>query len=177
MFITPVWATYLECFDNNELLKQVYEIEKNQSSEHFSNKGGFQSSNFDNSHFREVVFNETPKRFDKPLPQLKVFNWVNINRRGDCNTRHVHFCNNIFLSGVYYVKVPENSGNIKFWDPRGLLHHTLPEHAFYFDGHEYEWIVPKSGMLLFFPSWLEHEVEPNESEEDRISISFNLTYA
>jgi len=177
MFITPVWATYLECFDNNELLKQVYEIEKNQSSEHFSNKGGFQSSNFDNSHFKEVILNETPKRLDKPLPPLKVFNWVNINRRGDCNTRHVHFYNNIFLSGVYYVKVPENSGNIKFWDPRGLLHHTLPEHDFYFDGHEYEWIVPKPGMLLFFPSWLEHEVEPNESEEDRISISFNLAYA
>ena len=29
-------------------------------------------------------------------------------------------------------------------------------------------------MLLYFPCWLEHEVEPNNTDEDRISISFNL---
>ena len=29
-------------------------------------------------------------------------------------------------------------------------------------------------MLLLFPSWLEHEVEANQTNEDRISISFNI---
>ena len=35
-------------------------------------------------------------------------------------------------------------------------------------------IEPKENMLLYFPGWLEHEVEPNNSNEERISISFNL---
>jgi uncharacterized protein (TIGR02466 family) len=176
MFYSPVWATQLECFDNNELLNQIYEIERTHSSEKFSNRGGFQSHNFENSKFKDVILNETPRRVDKKLPPLKINDWVNINRKGDYNCRHVHLCNNVFLSGVYYVKVPENSGNIRFWDPRGILHHRLPEHDYYFDDCQYQWIVPKAGLLLFFPTWLEHEVEPNESDEDRISISFNLSH-
>ena len=176
MFYSPVWATQLECFDNNELLNQIYEIERTHSSEKFSNRGGFQSHNFENSKFKDVILNETPRRVDKKLPSLKINDWVNINRKGDYNCRHVHLCNNVFLSGVYYVKVPENSGNIRFWDPRGILHHRLPEHDYYFDDCQYQWIVPKAGLLLFFPTWLEHEVEPNESDEDRISISFNLSH-
>ncbi len=29
-------------------------------------------------------------------------------------------------------------------------------------------------MVLFFPCWLEHDVEENDSDEDRISIAFNI---
>ena len=30
------------------------------------------------------------------------------------------------------------------------------------------------GKLVMFPNWLEHRVEQNLSEEDRIAVSFNL---
>ena len=33
---------------------------------------------------------------------------------------------------------------------------------------------PIEGKMLIFPSSLEHEVQPNESDEDRISVSFNI---
>ena len=72
MFYSPVWATQLECFDNNELLNQIYEIERTHSSEKFSNRGGFQSHNFENSKFKDVILNETPRRVDKKLPPLKI---------------------------------------------------------------------------------------------------------
>ena len=29
-------------------------------------------------------------------------------------------------------------------------------------------------MVIYFPSWLEHEVEKNKSDEDRVSIAFNV---
>ena len=29
-------------------------------------------------------------------------------------------------------------------------------------------------MLYYFPTWLEHEVGINNTDEDRVSISFNL---
>jgi uncharacterized protein (TIGR02466 family) len=34
---------------------------------------------------------------------------------------------------------------------------------------------PLEGRMLIFPSYLAHQVEPNESDEDRISVSFNLS--
>jgi hypothetical protein len=30
-------------------------------------------------------------------------------------------------------------------------------------------------MLLMFPSYLKHETNPNEEDQDRIIISFNIT--
>jgi len=34
--------------------------------------------------------------------------------------------------------------------------------------------MPKAGTIVMFPSWLWHEVKPNESQDIRISISFNF---
>lgn len=33
---------------------------------------------------------------------------------------------------------------------------------------------PKEGSLLFFPAWMEHSVEQNLSDEERISIAYNV---
>jgi len=30
--------------------------------------------------------------------------------------------------------------------------------------------------LIFFPSWLQHEVQTNNSNEDRVIISFNINW-
>ena len=37
--------------------------------------------------------------------------------------------------------------------------------------HSYD---PKAGRLIMFPSWLNHCVDPNESNDIRISVSFNF---
>jgi uncharacterized protein (TIGR02466 family) len=79
------------------------------------------------------------------------------------------------LSGVYYVKVPENSGNIYFYDPRAGSQMLLPPYT-----QMTKWTLgkilykPIEGMFILFPSWLWHGVEPNSSEENRISLSFNI---
>ena len=33
---------------------------------------------------------------------------------------------------------------------------------------------PKAGTVVMFPAWLWHEVKPNESNDIRISVSFNF---
>jgi uncharacterized protein (TIGR02466 family) len=33
---------------------------------------------------------------------------------------------------------------------------------------------PTAGRMLLFPSWLDHGVEPNLSDEERVCLSFNL---
>jgi hypothetical protein len=35
---------------------------------------------------------------------------------------------------------------------------------------------PQNGTLLLFPSYLNHEVEENNSQEDRIVVSFNIHF-
>jgi hypothetical protein len=96
--------------------------------------------------------------------------WASINKKNDFNTVHSH--TNVFdLSGVYYVKVPVNSGNIVFRDPRqGQIHSNSKLY-----GSDSEQFMPFECMLLIFPSWLEHYVLPNLSDDDRISISFDIT--
>lgn len=84
---------------------------------------------------------------------------------------HIHARS--FMSGVYYVKVPSNSGNIVFKDPRpasewednGFLYKNMSPTAY---------IPVTEGMLLLFPGWLRHRTELNKSKEQRASISFNI---
>jgi hypothetical protein len=74
------------------------------------------------------------------------------------------------ISGVFYVKVPEgDSGRLVLVDPRtrvNMSEKRLRSLNFPID--------PKEGTFVLFPSWLEHYVEPNKSDDIRISISFNL---
>jgi uncharacterized protein (TIGR02466 family) len=41
--------------------------------------------------------------------------------------------------------------------------------------HSVQW-EPKENTLIFFPSWLQHEVQINNSDEDRVIISFNINW-
>ena len=36
-------------------------------------------------------------------------------------------------------------------------------------------VKPEPGMLVLFPSYLEHSVNPNLSDHERIVISFNIS--
>ena len=173
MFPSPVWSTKVD-FDNDLLEREIYEYQKHKPNQTYSNRGGYQGDLFYNQDWVDMVATNCPQRDDKPISDIVVYPWCNINPKGAYNIRHVHNDTNIFLSGVYYVKVPENSGTIRFWDPRGALMHIQRDHEYFNDAIAYEEIIPEPGLLLYFPTWIEHEVTPNEVDEDRITISFNL---
>ena len=101
--------------------------------------------------------------------------WANINGPGNYNRPHVH--PNSLFSGVYWIKTPENSGNLMLYDPRPGTHMSMPNRT---DGklppelwREVQY-SPKAGTCIMFPSWLWHEVKPNQSSDTRISVSFNF---
>jgi len=98
--------------------------------------------------------------------------WACINKKHDQNLIHSH-TNNYNLSGVYYVSVPADSGDIVFRDPRPGANQA-PCRLFKDDGDS-EYFTPSDGLIILFPSYLEHFVLPNRSDSDRISMSFNLT--
>jgi uncharacterized protein (TIGR02466 family) len=78
---------------------------------------------------------------------------------------------------VYYIKAPKNSGHLKIDDPRSVASMTRPRQkdgekpARLFRETNYE---PIAGRLIMFPGWLVHCVDPNESNDIRISVSFNF---
>ncbi|WP_421656920.1 TIGR02466 family protein [Leptothermofonsia sp. ETS-13] len=102
--------------------------------------------------------------------------WANVNPKYASNKIHDH-ANSLF-SGVYYVKTPKDCGNLMFYDPRSARTFYKPNvqgyTAYTADAVAH---VAEAGLLLIFPSWLKHGVEPNLSDEDRISISFNYVFA
>lgn len=101
--------------------------------------------------------------------------WANINPTGGLNSPHTH--PNNFLSGVYYVSIPGNSGQIVFADPRPQAASILPPADKWnkYVGNEIKLEV-KAGRMVIFPAWLVHSVPVNRSAEERISISFNLMF-
>ena len=102
--------------------------------------------------------------------------WANINPPGGYNRPHIH--PNSHFSGVYYIKAPQNSGDIVFNDPRSGAHMIMPERIKDSKPPSHLWrevrINPLEGRLIMFPSWLWHCVDPNESNNIRISVSFNF---
>ncbi len=101
--------------------------------------------------------------------------WANVNPPGGHNPSHAH--PNNYLSGVYYVTIPEGEGKIQFEDPRVQAQVMMPA-VTEFTPHNGNCIslTIKPGRLLVFPAWLSHSVPANRSSENRISISFNLMF-
>jgi uncharacterized protein (TIGR02466 family) len=101
--------------------------------------------------------------------------WANINYQGGYNKPHIH--PNSLFSGVYYVHAQPNSGKLICNDPRPGIQTVMPVRK---PGQppKHLWrethLEPKPGRIIMFPAWLWHSVEPNQSNDIRISVSFNF---
>jgi uncharacterized protein (TIGR02466 family) len=154
--------------------QQCYSHCERTESSPFSNKGGYQAHGFNSPQLLDEIVNSLPRSQHQILDNIGVYQWVNINKKGHFNTPHNHDpFNGIALSGVFYVSVPQNSGNIVFYDPRSVITTALDQ-QYYHSGNDSFFIEPQENLLVIFPSWLFHSVDPNQSDEDRISISFNI---
>jgi uncharacterized protein (TIGR02466 family) len=102
--------------------------------------------------------------------------WANLNAPGAGHRVHNH--PNNYLSGVYYVRTQEGADSICFLDPRpqtGIVRPPVTELTA--DNTEQVVITVKDGMLLMFPAWLQHGVDPNRSDRLRVSLGFNVMFS
>ncbi len=101
--------------------------------------------------------------------------WANINPPGGFNRPHIH--PNSLWSGVYYVKTPKDCGHLKLEDPKTRAEMVMPKRT-QDQLPQYLWrevhYEPIAGRCIMFPSWLNHTVDPNRSNDIRISVSFNF---
>ena len=107
---------------------------------------------------RELAWDVKPK-----LDSL----WVNLLKTSGHHSGHIH--PHSILSGTLYVEVPPGSGAIRFEDPRLPLMMAAPRRP-----DAFITVDPYPGFLLWWESWLRHEVLPGSGRGQRLSISFNF---
>jgi uncharacterized protein (TIGR02466 family) len=101
--------------------------------------------------------------------------WANINRSGNYNIPHIH---NSHWAGVYYVSTGKSmttsrrDGIIEFLDPRpAAMMMNIPGKFF----SQRCFVHPVPGLMILFPGWLTHFVNPFLGEGARISVACNIT--
>ena len=98
--------------------------------------------------------------------------WGNLLGRSDHQSAHIH--NLGWMSGVYYVAVPEPEPGE---DPRaGWIEFNRPGYGIPTPAGEagIQAIQPKPGMAILFPSYVWHGTIPFSGAGQRISIAFDL---
>jgi uncharacterized protein (TIGR02466 family) len=102
--------------------------------------------------------------------------WANVYAPGAAHRAHSH--PNNFLSAVYYLRTRAGADSINFHDPRGQAGVIRPPVTELTSANTDQVVVRvTNGMLLLFPSYLHHSVDPNTSGEMRVSLSFNLMFS
>ena len=102
--------------------------------------------------------------------------WANVNASGDYRKPHLHAGRQ--FAGVYYVKIPgkeaivPDEGCLDFIDPRGgAAMMPVPGDPFFPPRYQ---VRPTEGLLVLFPAWLLHMVNPHFATGDRISIGIDI---
>jgi len=198
LFTSELAQFMLEDIDLSSIVPHVLDMEKKSKGTLKSNAGGYQSDvKFRNNYdyyltgicFEEYIIPALDNIANQwGLP--KAYNlsyWYNINRKFNYN--HSHYHPGSALSGVLYLKVPENSGNLVFQrsfsdaDRMDFLTEYQISSGEHFDDNPNTnvmcWRKPDPYRVFVFQGFQEHYVGQNltdDCDDIRISISFNYFY-
>ena len=175
-------------FDVGKVLQSIYyDADWERDIENRSMMGGYQIRN---AHLTELCDQEMRKFMGELTPVIQQYlqseyvpstpdaielpriaidlcaYWINVMPPGAYHRIHTH--PNANLSGVIYLQTPEGSGDLYIPSPYdnciNTIIKTVPDYV----------LKPEVRQVYLFPSSLPHSVSRNESDEDRVSISFNL---
>lgn len=184
---TPVWYFDVpyNIINTDTLEHECYDMMQKKESADVSNINGWQSEAMlptkDKTELNKL-WNEVVRKAKDIFVEYGVRSrfscekgsyWVNINPKGSANQTHIH--QGSIMTAVFYVKGNDDAGdfcidnNYKEDYINQIL--TNRSNSLTFSRIRYK---PKTGSLLVLPSWVPHSVEMNKSEDDRISIAFNI---
>ena len=163
--------------DTNIMKKYIFDLWENRD---YDNRWQTKSANLHKQkefkEFTELVMSTSKEILDKlkyDVEDIVITDmWANVLKSGENHPAHTH--SNNFLSGVYYLHSSQGA-SIMFRDPRPAADVITPRKK--------ETNVTNASLLryaskqnraIFFPSWLQHWVEPNKSTNNRISIAWNI---
>ena len=140
----------------DDFIDNIYKLKSKVKTQLRSNCLGWQSQQIKNTElipWADDLLNLCLDTANSPHPFKHI--WFNISPPGAFHKWHSHGGSSYV--GVFYIKTPANCGSIELKHNDQLLT-----------------IDPYPGLLLLFPPSLEHRVLENKSNEDRITLAFNL---
>ena len=106
------------------------------------------------------------------IPFAITESWFTKTSKGQHAPMHSH--GNSDISGVYYLQTNGNDGALVLKNPMTCTNNNIIMFL-----SNMKWgqkrMPLKEGLLLLWPAFLEHGTFVNETPEDRISFSFNIT--
>jgi len=181
IFTSSFWHVLPKFSFSKELETFALEIEKEFSSINRSNQHGYHSPDLEIGPLIKKFYSGVRPEVHAYTDSLQVVApydiyfdkpWININRKGASNVPHTH--PGSFLAATYYIKTPPLCGDLCFYNPRSPILFALKWSQYTNENSSIWKVGPKVGKLIIFPSDLLHGVEPNQSDEPRISLSFNM---
>jgi uncharacterized protein (TIGR02466 family) len=179
LFSSPIFIMNLEeCLDDfYNKFKNEYDFTKTKSFETSQSK----SKNILNNHLelKEIILNYFNLYKDNILKYESTdfeitTSWITKTSKEAQSKLHNH--RNCCFSGILYFDTIENGGKLRFDDtgltPSSFLLNNPSEFNIY---NSQSWrISPKKNMIVFFPSYLYHQIETNNSNIIRYSLAFNI---
>jgi len=186
-FSTPIYSTKLEKWENvQKSIKQHidemnFEMIPEWGQTHYLSPNNFKSDVIEKYHLGTLCgeidhhlrlycseLNFNPR--DANCTSYELKSWFTKFEKG--NYAHVHNHPGSDISGCYYFKTNSKDGNIFFQSPNPYLNTTR---CYMSLGNTINY-TPEEGTLLLFPSWLNHGVKTNTTDDTRISLSFNVFF-
>ena len=191
LFASPL---FIRTLDLPDISSFILDMSGNTKGQNQTNIGGWQSPMFHNpiDSIIDPMWEAIEHQCNACHTQLGLTGrvriqsmWFNVSSKGNFNWRHAHVGS--VHSGTYYVKAPPDSGDIVFFNPnyfaalsawvRVLPNGSETDNIIKAVRPNEVYVKPHKNLFTMFPSWLEHCVKPNETDEKRISVAFDLGIA
>jgi uncharacterized protein (TIGR02466 family) len=181
MITHNLFPTAVSIFEFGSKLTEIEEsfIKKQETRLNGGNLTSVNDRLFDSAEIAEIArfceesVQEYYKEIYAPKYDVKPYitqSWANYTSKGQWHHKHTH--SNSFISGVFYVQAQKNIDKIFFLkDKYEQIKLSTDNYNVY--NSESWWIGVETGQLVLFPSGLNHMVQTVETDETRISISFN----
>ena len=182
IFSVPIYTCVIDNLDevtqeiDGCIDKMKFSMREEWGSTHF-----LSDINFDEDVIKKYHLNKLWSEIDKNLhtycnhlnftmTDYYMKSWFSLFKKN--NYAHVHDHSGSDISGVFYYKTNGDDGNIVFYNnnPWFKMSRVLVT-------YDPSWVhKPLVGKLILFPSWLQHGVTTNETDNTRISFSFNINF-
>ena len=186
LFSTPLYVNNIVCSKNE--LEYIKSIEYIRSGPDKNIANGYCSNNIfllnvpelsplkKNIELHVSYFLHEQLCFTKEINFNITNSWAIKHDKGDYAQPHQHI--NSLYSGIVYLQVDDNSGNIifsnKFKSPLYPPEISIDIDSFNILNCSTWTITPKNNDIFIFPSHLTHRVTPSRSDQLRYAISFNI---
>tara|TARA_B100001996_G_scaffold951_1_gene905 strand:+ start:629 stop:1222 length:594 start_codon:yes stop_codon:yes gene_type:complete len=183
-FATPIYN--VDCIDNlDNITKEIENCLPKidwKSKDEWGTTHYLSTDNFSEDLFKQYKLNNLREQIQKhmisfckavgyiPTP-YRMEAWFTKFEKG--NYAHIHNHGTADISGVYYVQTTGDDGSIFFTSP---CQAATCSHVFQHVVGSARPYTPKKGTMIMFPSYLEHGVQTNDTDNTRISLSFNISF-